>query len=153
MIVLVLVSCFLCVCQLSLCIHVSGVVFLCLVCLLAVRLFVLSCVCCLLACACIVCLRAFAPPMCFHVFVCLLAVCLFVLSRVCMSACCLLAYACIVCLLVFAPPPCTSDSNTTVATVARAIIAMYLGLCQKHKAKARTHGVHSSLLISSACQM
>ena len=41
MIVLVLVSCVLCVCQLSLCIHVSGVVFLCRVCLLAVCLLVL----------------------------------------------------------------------------------------------------------------
>ena len=126
-----------CVSVLSLCIHVSGVVFLCLVCLLAVCLLVLSCVCCLLACACIVCLLVFAPPMCFHVCVCLLAVCLFVLSCVCMSACCLLVCACIVCLLVFAPPPCTSDSNTTVATVVRAIIAMYLGLCQNTQSKSK----------------
>ena len=108
MIVLVLVSC---VSVVSPCIHVSGVVFLCLVCLLAACLFVLSCV-----------------------------------THVC-------ACACIVCLLVFAPPPYTSNSNTTGATVVRAIIAMYSGLCQKNKAKAMTHGVHSSLLISSACQM
>ena len=82
-----------CVSVLSLCIHVSGVVFLCLVCLLAVCLFVLSCV--THDCAC----------------------------------------ACLVCLLVFAPPPCASNSNRTVATVVRASVAMYFGLCEKTKQK------------------
>ena len=160
-----------------LCILVSVVVVLCLSCLLKYA-HMHSCICsgssCVLYCmsACIVCLLVFAVLVlyvCLYLLVLCLCLCL---SCACACACivsaciccacivCLLvlchdcACACIVCLLVFVPPPCTSNSNTTVATVVRASIAMYLGLCQtKTKQTQEGKDVHTSLPISSLCQM
>ena len=120
MIVFVLVSCVLCVCL----VPMHSCVWCCLL---------VSCMsaCCLLVCAFMGLLSACLCLYCMPACICTTHV----LSCVCMSACCLLACACIVCLLVFAPPPCTSNSNTTVATVVRASIAMYFGLCQQKKTK------------------
>ena len=111
-------SCVLYVCLLSacLCFHVFAVCLLVLVLYACLYLHHPCAFMCLYVCLLSACL-------CFHVFVCMLAVCLLVL----------VLYVC----LYLRHPPCTSDSNTIVATVVRAIIAMYLGLCQKTQSKSK----------------
>ena len=97
--------------KLQFCLYACLVVFLCLVCLLAVCLFVLSCVTHDCACACIVCLL--------------------VCAVMCDSCLCLCLYCRSACICTSPHEVQTSNSNTT--SMIAQLQNLYVGLCQKHK--------------------